>query len=858
MTRNVEELFGGVITAPHQIPFTYKSNVGGETFLSLPFYPVTGVVTINGGMQVPLDNFEIDGNTLNLGRALSKGDVVYCLFDKILSPEDASKGIRIYKFQAVGGETEFTPDFTSYGVQSLYIGGEYKTPDIEYSYNSTTGKVSLQTALAAGVWVVVEMSVKQPNISPAFDRSIQEIARSANVKDSEVIVSTDTISLLDGKKVVYDIAAEKIYGIPVIPPNAHIETVANGKLTYNPGSIVVDLLPTPVEAKAQEAKEDVLTELASQNGATAIGYARKPLLTLKTVAELIDDLNYNLVYAVDFGVKVDDSDNADALFALGEYLSSLTVPTKVIFPRGVSLVGSQEFAAASGKGYSYRPAYFQRNWSDLSSAGWFSIHETNANIVLDLRGWTLKINSGMKLGSYDPITGDIAADQISETPNNDYLASHGYLIKIFKAPNVEIIDGTTDGNISGAVWGGKYGNTGYQIPCYNMWINQSPGVTVSKHKFLNSPVDGLYHQSTGDFSYVDIVTKTQILDCYWDSCGRNCYSLTGGANIEIINPVITRSGNKAVGIGSHYSGPEAGIDIEAEGGNPYNIRIVNPKIVNTGKCAFQTVSVPGTVNDIEVHGGVLHSLHSEGAISNAGNARNLRFYGTTIIGGIIDTGSPAAMALDCFTFVDCTMQNRYGNDYVDTYKLNFRVKEFRGNSIIFAIPPTVNVTSATINIQDQDGVSKGLYAERFKENRLTVYGDASKITFANGLGGINFFKNAELFVDSEGLTGGSTKILVDSSSAGFNGLSTNSTNFNFGVTMNQDVGKNIWYAVKETRVAGNILASTDARQQIGSPDGRFSTAYLDLGWIGKDVSVPSNHYRVRINNGVLELVLDNN
>ncbi|WNM70709.1 tail fiber protein [Salmonella phage Mansal] len=88
MTRNVEELFGGVITAPHQIPFTYKSNVGGETFLSLPFYPVTGVVTINGGMQVPLDNFEIEGNTLNLGRALSKGDVVYCLFDKILSPEE--------------------------------------------------------------------------------------------------------------------------------------------------------------------------------------------------------------------------------------------------------------------------------------------------------------------------------------------------------------------------------------------------------------------------------------------------------------------------------------------------------------------------------------------------------------------------------------------------------------------------------------------------------------------------------------------------------------------------------------------------------------------------------------------------
>ncbi|QIQ61684.1 tail fiber protein [Salmonella phage rabagast] len=265
MTRNVEELFGGVVTAPHQIPFTYKSNVGGETFLSLPFYPVTGVVTINGGMQVPLDNFEIEGNTLNLGRALSKGDVVYCLFDKILSPEDTAKGIRIYKFQAVGGETEFTPDFTSYGVQSLYIGGEYKTPEIEYSYDSTTGKVSLQTALTAGVWVVAEMSVKQPNISPAFDRSIQEIARSANVKDSEVIVSTDTISLLDGKKVVYDIATQTSYGLPTIPDGSVISSVSAGKLNYNPGDVQVDLLPL------EDSFINVINTLGRNDGAKYIG-----------------------------------------------------------------------------------------------------------------------------------------------------------------------------------------------------------------------------------------------------------------------------------------------------------------------------------------------------------------------------------------------------------------------------------------------------------------------------------------------------------------------------------------------------------------------------------------------------------
>lgn len=53
-----------------------------------------------------------------------------------------------------------------------------------------------------------------------------------------------------------------------------------------------------------------------------------------------------------------------------------------------------------------------------------------------MTGWTLKMNDGMKHGSFDPVTGAVAADQISETPNVDYLASHGYMIKLYKCHNV--------------------------------------------------------------------------------------------------------------------------------------------------------------------------------------------------------------------------------------------------------------------------------------------------------------------------------------------------------------------------------------------------------------------------------------
>ncbi|MEG1123083.1 MAG: hypothetical protein RSE62_12865 [Citrobacter sp.] len=603
-------------------------------------------------------------------------------------------------------------------------------------------------------------------------------------------------------------------------------------------------------------------DLSIDSGAGLIGYKNPKSLVSETVKLALDKINIRIIFAEDFGVKTDSSDNADALWALGQYLSSSTEPLYVVFPSGVSLVGSQQLAGASGLGYSYRPSYQSRSWSDPSAMGWFSVSQTNQKIILDMSGWTLKLNSSLKVGAYDPVTGNPAPDVVSETPDANYLASTGYLIKIYLAPNVEIKNGATDGNLVNLQWGGKYGNTGYQVPAYNMWVNQSEGFQIARHTFKNSAVDGLYMQATGNRSFLDIIPNTVVDTCVFQDCGRNCYSLTGGANIDIINPVITRSGSLATGIGTHFSGPEAGIDIEAEGGNPYNIRIHNPKIVNTGKCALMTVSVPGSVNDITVEGGVIHSFSSEGAVSNAGNSRNIKFKGTTIIGSIIDTGSPAVMGFEAYSFENCELQNRYGVDHAVNYLLSFPTSKFIGNTITFSIPSTT-VTSATINITDQDRVSGGLYAERFKQNRLIVFGNAANITFVNGLGGLNNFKNAELFVSSDGLTGGTTKLLVDSSTAGVNGLSTNTLNFNFGtgVTMDKDQGRNIWYARKPTKISGIISPTADDGSGVGIQDiggaapGRFRTGYFDSGIIVRD-GVTGAHYRVRVTSGTLNIVTD--
>lgn len=709
------------------------------------------------------------------------------------------------------------------------------------------------TGKSGGVATGANIDYATNQVTGQTQKTLPAVLRDAGFSPVSWDFSTGgTLTVNDRDKVVYDPVSKTWYSyagtLPVVVP-ASFNPVgnANWKPQTDPN-----------------LRDDLLSQLSSTDapsGGSLIGYKNPKSLTAETVTAALDKINIRVIYAEDFGVKTDTSDNADALWELGQFISASQVPLHVVFPSGVSLVGSQQLAGASGLGYSWRPSYLSRSWSNLSAAGWFSIANTNQKIVLDMSGWTLKLNDGMRIGAFDPITGAVSADKIAENPDSNFLASSGYLIKLYLAPNVEIVGGATDGNLANVTWGGKYGNTGYQVPAYNMWVNQSEGAVIERHTFKNSPVDGLYMQAVGERSYLDIVPKTYVIDCEFRDCGRNCYSLTGGANIAIESPIISNSGRNASGIGPHYSGPETGLDIEAEGGNPYNISIINPKIINTGKAAIMTVSTPGVVNDIRVEGGVLHSFHSEGAIVNAGPSRNLKFKNVTIIGGVIDSGTPSAMGREAYEFDECRFINQYGSSYVDGYLLSFPVSSFTNNIITFGVPPT-GVASATLNISDQDAVVFGVI-ERFRNNTLIVYGDATKITFANGLGGINNFKNADLYVNAGGITAGSTKLITDTCSVGLSGIRTNSSLFTVesGVTMAKDYSRNLWFAQKPCKISGVLspaslsVTGTGSQDLGGASSGRFKTGYFDSGIIVRD-GVTGTHYRIRVTSGSLNIVTD--
>ncbi|KTH84515.1 phage tail fiber protein [Enterobacter hormaechei] len=476
-------------------------------------------------------------------------------------------------------------------------------------------------------FIYLGLALRRPLLGGPFNAEGYQIANLADPANDQDAAT---------KSYVDNVALNKVLRVPenYVAPVPELGQRANKLLAFNAEGNPITVLP------ASGSASDVMLELAKPTGASLSGYKNPQSQLVETVKLALDKINVRLIYASDFGVKTDGSDNADALWNLGQFISNATVPLYVIFPKGVSLVGSQEFAGATGKGYSYRPSYFSRAWGDASDRGWFSIHRTNNDITLDMSGWTLKINNGMKQGSFDPVTGAVYNPASLPFYNYDYQAGHGFIFKAYKAPNLKLIGGKIDGNIPGASWGGKFGDDGYQVPSYNVWINECAGIDVNSLVSDSSPVDCIYINNgidTGAISPLSSYMSSRFNRVIATNAGRNCWSYTGGHD-DVFNDCIgTNAGSTASGISTHFSSPQASIDIESEAGAIARLTFNNCKFTYGGLAGMQTYGPDKDINDIRVNGGILHALSGGNALHNT--TRNTYLRDVKIIGSIVSVVS---------------------------------------------------------------------------------------------------------------------------------------------------------------------------------------------------------------------------
>lgn len=151
---------------------------------------------------------------------------------------------------AIGGETTLTVDLAGDDVSEIYVNSARQQKGIGFTFDKDTNVITLAQALEPEDEVIVKIG-GDPTLYNQIDRTPNEVARAANVTLSQVILSSNTAAKLDGKTVLYDVAAQKAWGLPSgIPAGATIVSVSGSSLTYAPGNVVVSLIPVAGSADA--------------------------------------------------------------------------------------------------------------------------------------------------------------------------------------------------------------------------------------------------------------------------------------------------------------------------------------------------------------------------------------------------------------------------------------------------------------------------------------------------------------------------------------------------------------------------------------------------------------------------------
>lgn len=324
------------------------------------------------------------------------------------------------------------------------------------------------------------------------------------------------------------------------------------------------------------------SELAAPNGGELIGYDASiqpaPYNSSATVEGAIDRINAKIVYASIYGVVADGvTDDTDALQALSVAVSAMTDPVVIVeFPKGISLVGRQTQAPNATSGYSFRPSYLS-----VGNFGWFYINNRAGKTIVNAYGYTIKLNPGMKHGAFDPVTG---ASYATTYPfyNTNYQASVGHCAAFKLNEDITVNGLKTDGNAANMVWGGGYGDTGWQCIGFGVWAAANKIQTFNDVEAFNAVLDAFYFSTEGSWS-PSLTGKQRSVTmnrCIGRDSRRQGITIAGGQNFVFEQCQFYSIGRKATGAGSYYSAPEACMDIETESGAAYDIVANNCQFID--------------------------------------------------------------------------------------------------------------------------------------------------------------------------------------------------------------------------------------------------------------------------------------
>lgn len=212
-------------------------------------------------------------------------------------------------------------------------------------------------------------------------------------------------------------------------------------------------------------------------------------------------------------------------------------------------------------------------------------------------GARLIAQAGLRFGTFDPQSGKRVDHPLPYVDQSDLAFPYHAMILVrdCTAP-VQIRDLELDGNLGEMMIGGRFGDTGWQVPATGLLLigNRDVEIVDNVHTHDHGQDGAMF---IGDAARVGRGTVSRLVS---RRNGRQGLSITGGRGYDLLDCEFGQSARSRV-----KSAPAAGVDVEAETGSIADISFTRCRFEDNEGCGF---------------------------VADSGNSRNLRFADCRFIG----------------------------------------------------------------------------------------------------------------------------------------------------------------------------------------------------------------------------------
>jgi len=247
--------------------------------------------------------------------------------------------------------------------------------------------------------------------------------------------------------------------------------------------------------------------------------------------------------------------------------------------------GSGSLTLTAGKTYRVGRQYHEDGqYPYYKTATMFSLNNSPVKqglwVVIEGNGATVKMNDGMRIGSFDKDTGDVYIPASMPFTLSGYRSDPGLIFGFDQCSRVRIQNMVIDGNNQSMILGGLWGDMGRQCLATGVILSSCDYLRINNLTSSNCGLDGIVLKYPG-LTEESPSQDWAVSNSRFEYNARQGMSWAGGKGLAVTDCKFNHTGR-----GPFSSAPGGGLDIEAENSVNRNGSFVSCDFVNNTGCAM--------------------------------------------------------------------------------------------------------------------------------------------------------------------------------------------------------------------------------------------------------------------------------